>query len=117
MKKILVVDDEFELAMSVESILLDEGYEVTRAGDGIEAFEKFKEKDFDLVLSDVMMPRLDGYSLLKKIRSDGKAKTPVVLMSAAALKKDSEKPDSFLKKPFDLDELLGIVNKYAKKSK
>lgn len=114
MKKILVVDDEFELAMSVESILLDEGYEVTCAGDGLEAFEKFKEKDFDLVISDVMMPRLDGYNLLKKIRTDGKAKTPVVLMSAAALKNNTEKPDSFLKKPFELDELLSVVDKYLR---
>lgn len=116
MKKILVVDDEFELAMSVESILLDEGHEVIRASDGLEAFELFKTQSFDLVLSDVMMPRLDGYGLMERIRSEGKSKIPVILMSAADLKAAGNKADGFLKKPFDLDALIDTVEGFLKKS-
>lgn len=116
MKKILVVDDEFELASSVESILEDEGFKVMSASDGLEAFELILNEAFDLVISDVMMPRCDGYQLLEKIRQEKRVDgMPVILMSAAQLKPTKFKPDNFLKKPFDIDTLIGAVEGLVKK--
>lgn len=116
MKKVLVVDDEFELASSVETILEDEGFAVKSASDGLEAFELLLAEEFDLVISDVMMPRCDGYQLLEKIRSEKKVDgIPVILMSAAKLKATKVKPDNFLKKPFDLDTLISTVEGLVKK--
>lgn len=115
MKKVLVVDDEFELASSVETILEDEGFAVKSASDGLEAFELLLAEEFDLVISDVMMPRCDGYQLLEKIRKEEKVNgLPVILMSAARLKTTVVKPDDFLKKPFDIDTLIQAVEKYMK---
>jgi len=115
MKRVLVVDDEFELASSVEAILEDEGFIVKSAGDGLEAFDLLQTEEFDLVISDVMMPRCDGYQLLEKIRKEKKVKgIPVILMSAAQLKTIKVKPDNFLKKPFDIDTLIQAVEKCIK---
>ena len=115
MKKVLVVDDEFELASSVEAILEDEGFAVKSTSDGLEACELLQTEEFDLVISDVMMPRCDGYQLLEKIRKEKKVDgIPVILMSAAQLKPAKFKPDHFLKKPFDIDTLVQAVEKHLK---
>lgn len=115
MKTILVVDDELEVAQAVEAILEDEGYEILSAGDGLEAQKKIQEKRPDLVISDIMMPRCSGNQLLKAIKEDKKLRSiPVILMSAARNSEGPQEPDGFLKKPFDLDELLSLVEKTMK---
>ena len=68
-KSILVVDDEEDIRDILESILVFEGYEVTLAADGIQAFDELSKKSFDLVLTDLRMPRASGIDLLKKMET------------------------------------------------
>ncbi|MED5382977.1 MAG: response regulator, partial [Cyanobacteriota bacterium] len=68
--RLLLVDDEPGLRTAVQAYLEDEGFEVATAVDGEEGFAKAQQMLPDLVISDVMMPRLDGYGLLKKLRAD-----------------------------------------------
>ena len=68
MSRLLVVDDEANIREVVKEYAEFEGYEVTEAEDGMQAIEKVKENDFDLIIMDVMMPKLDGYSACKEIK-------------------------------------------------
>lgn len=119
MKKIiLVVDDEIEIAQSVETILVDEGYDVLSVGDGLQAQKLLTHKRPDLIISDVMMPHCNGYQLLRKLREQDNLKDiPVILMSAAQMNDNEVAPESFLKKPFDLEGLLFSVEKVLGKNK
>lgn len=116
MNIILVVDDEYAIVDALASILEFEGYSVVTASNGREALERFYEKSPDLVLMDVMMPEMDGREALRAIRNNGKAATPVVLMSAGAPEVvanslDGLDPSAFLRKPFEIDELLELIQK------
>ena len=76
MKEILVVEDNAEVAKLLELILRREGYDVTIAEDGIEALERFQEQPPDLVLLDIMLPRMDGYEVSGHIRQDFHSRCP-----------------------------------------
>lgn len=104
---ILIVDDDPALREVLVELLTDEGYAVRTAVDGIEALELIERERPELVLSDVMMPRLDGYSLAARLVQAG-IRVPVVLMSASV----HESPLStlrFVRKPFDVEHLLAVV--------
>ena len=116
MKKILLVDDEFALADTLKEFLEQEGYLVEYAGNGKEALEALAQSQPDLVISDMMMPIMDGKALLKAMRDDPNLKSiPVVLASAAlrqiVLPADERLPafSAFLRKPLQLDEFLSLV--------
>ena len=80
MNKILVVDDEVNIRLVVKEYAEFEGYEVREAENGMQAIEMVKNEDFDLIIMDVMMPKLDGYSACKEIK---KVKNiPVIMLSA-----------------------------------
>lgn len=102
----LVVDDERGIVSLLTDLLGDEGYRVLSAFDGVTALQRVKEEMPDLVLADIMMPRLDGLSLLNRIREEV-GEVPVVLMSAAVTPITREAP--YIAKPFDLDDLLDLV--------
>jgi CheY-like chemotaxis protein len=108
--KILVADDEPLLLRIIVDALTDEGYEVVAARDGREAVELAVRERPDLLLMDVMMPRLDGREAVRRLRerSDGQA-VPMVLMSAGVSVSRVEQGITFLPKPFDLDRLLGLI--------
>lgn len=111
MTRVLVVDDDPAIAEVVAAILQDEGYACATAENGAEALRALSEQRFDLVISDVMMPSVDGRELLQRIRGSPTPKrVPVVLMSAA-IERDGAgaAPDAFLRKPFGEDQLLGTV--------
>ena len=112
-KTILVVDDESMLREAVADALRDEGYVALEGADGREAVELFDRERPDLVLMDVMMPRLDGREALRLIRSAQPVATiPVVMMSAAVPPALLDPAIAgFLAKPFDLDQLLALVAK------
>ena len=80
MSKILIVDDEQGIRDVLREYLELEGYEVDDAADGMEAIRKAKAKDYDLIVMDVMMPKLDGYSAVKEIKKD--KDVPVIMLSA-----------------------------------
>jgi DNA-binding response OmpR family regulator len=108
---VLVADDETYIVDFVSILLEDEGFRVIRAYDGEQAWRLAQSEHPDLLISDVMMPRLSGLELLHRIRSsqNGLASTPVILMSAVV--RDAPTVDAaFLPKPFDIERMLDAVS-------
>jgi DNA-binding response OmpR family regulator len=103
---VLVVDDERYIVDLLADLLEEEGYDVERAYDGIGALEVIDHQTPDLVLADVMMPRLDGLALVRTMRERGLA-VPIILMSAAVTPRYSDV--TFLPKPFDIDHVLNLI--------
>ncbi len=108
-RNILVVDDEVSIREMVRSYLINEGYDVNEAENGIEAVEKVKANQYDLILLDVMMPKMDGYQSLREIRSIYK-KMPIIMLTAKAEEIDKLLglelgADDYITKPFSLREL------------
>ncbi|MDE6936792.1 MAG: response regulator, partial [Lachnospiraceae bacterium] len=83
---ILVVDDSKEIVYSISELLKYEGYQVVKAYDGMEALEALEREKIDLILMDVMMPRLNGLSALMKLRE--KSRIPVIILSAKTEESD-----------------------------
>jgi CheY-like chemotaxis protein len=111
-KTILVVDDERALRAVVREILLDEGYAVLEAADGLAMLDVIARAPVDLVLMDVMMPRGDGRDAYRELRSrPDLPRVPVVMMSAA-VQLESLDPSlaAVLRKPFDVDHLVALVH-------
>jgi CheY-like chemotaxis protein len=110
--KILVVEDEPANLRMLTYILNDEGYETVGARDGVEALELLAQSRFDLVLSDVNMPRMDGVALARHIVSS-EPNTPIFLMSAYDFDRQEilQLRVPCLKKPLSLDRLLSEVQK------
>ena len=83
---ILVVDDNKEIVYSISELLKYEGYQVVKAYDGMEALEALEKEEIDLILLDVMMPRMNGLSALMKMRE--KSRIPVIILSAKTEESD-----------------------------
>jgi len=111
-EKILIVDDEKEIAELIEIHLLNEGYLVTKAGSGEEALQYLSEEDIQLVILDIMMPGIDGLEVCRRIRRD--KNIPILMLSAKSQDMDkilglSTGADDYLTKPFNVLELLARV--------
>lgn len=107
---VLVVDDEPAIVELLEEALIDAGYDVIPAFDGRQALELAKRRHPDVVLSDVMMPRLSGTELVTGMRATKDlAATPVILMSAATTARPFPN-QPMVTKPFDLDRLLELID-------
>lgn len=111
--KILLIEDERSIADAVEAILQDDNYEVDLAYDGLSGKELIVSVDYDLILLDIMLPGMDGYSILSFMR-DRKITTPVICLTAKAEPGDIVKgldlgADDYLTKPFDAGELLARI--------
>ncbi|MFE6869694.1 response regulator transcription factor [Kitasatospora sp. NPDC057692] len=118
--RLLVVDDEPALRDALESSLAFEGYEVATATDGYEALESVERDRPDLVLLDVMMPRMDGLTAVRRMRSRGDT-VPVLMLTARDAVGDRVTgldvgADDYLAKPFELDELLARVRALLRRS-
>ena len=105
------------LAEILSDTLSDRNFDVRLAYDGIHALEAIKKEPFDVIVSDVMMPNLDGYSLAKKLRNEG-CNTPILFLTALSATEDVVKGfetggNDFLKKPFAIDELIVRVKALA----
>ena len=112
MANILVCDDDHEIVDAIEIYLLQEGYNVLKAYDGIEALECLKKNEIQLLIIDVMMPRLDGIHAILKIRET--SSIPIIILSAKT--EDPDKilglnigADDYLSKPFNPLELVARV--------
>lgn len=108
--RILFVEDERDLSLIVCDTLRQQGYEVEAAFDGIEGLAAYRSKGADLIVADVMMPRLDGFALAKEIRRTS-ADVPIIFLTAKSTIDDVEEgfdigANDYLKKPFELRELL-----------
>lgn len=119
MKKILIVDDEEQIRNILRMYLVKEGYEISEADDGEKGLKLFYEKPFDLVILDVMLPKKDGWSILREIKKY--TETPVIMLTA---RDDSEDEvfgfemgaDDYITKPFNNKVLLARVKSLLKKS-
>lgn len=113
--RLLLVDDDPDLLVAVAACLRGGGYEVTTARSGGEALVRLAESVPDLVISDVRMPRMDGYALARNIRNSPRtALVPVVFLTAKDQKADRLEGfragvDAYLVKPFEADELLTVI--------
>ncbi|MBM4348254.1 MAG: response regulator, partial [Deltaproteobacteria bacterium] len=118
--KILCVDDEPEILKFLEAVLVPKGYEVIKSENGEEALEKFQEEKIDLVISDVMMPKLDGFEVCRRIKGDQHSKNiPVILITGLTAKEDRVKgieagAEDFISKPIDPREVLARINMLLK---
>ncbi|MEW5842109.1 MAG: hybrid sensor histidine kinase/response regulator [Bacteroidota bacterium] len=115
-KSVLVAEDSITARALLKNILEVAGYEVTTAVDGLDAFTQLKTKNFDIVVSDVDMPRMSGFDLTLKIRSEKKfSNTPVVLVTALESKEDRERGIDvganayIVKSSFDQKNLLEVI--------
>ena len=115
-KRILVVDDDENILNLERTILEQKGFEVTSAEGGAEALKLLGEQTFDLVLLDVMMPEVDGFTVCRKIKEDARLKdVPVIFLTAKgggeALAEGFESGAiMYINKPFTANKLLTIVN-------
>jgi CheY-like chemotaxis protein len=119
MKKVLIAEDDVPSRELLAEILVQWGFEVVQAANGIEAMERIEQAHPDLVLLDIQMPLLDGFAVVGKIRSNPRSeKLPVVAVSAYAMREDIRRIasagfDAHVPKPFDLRALRALLEQYA----
>ena len=118
MPKILIVDDEKMIRNVVKEYAEFEGYETAEAENGMEAVEMCRKEDFDIIVMDIMMPRLDGYSAVKEIRKT--KQLPVIMLSARGEEHDKLfgfeiGVDDYVVKPFSPKELLARIKAVLKR--
>ena len=117
MPRILAVDDEPNIVRLIQVNLERQGYQVETANNGVQALAKIRDNRPDLLVSDVMMPEMGGFELLKNIRMDpALADLPVIMLTAKTQDKDvmegySTGADMYLTKPFNPQELLQFVKR------
>ncbi|MEW6776266.1 MAG: response regulator [Bdellovibrionota bacterium] len=116
-KKILFAEDSAATQKFVSYVLRSRGHHVQVCGDGMEALQRYAEEPFDLVILDVMMPRMSGLDVLREIRSQyASRKTPVILLTSENRDEDQRRgielgADRYLSKPFQPEQLLELVDK------
>lgn len=120
MKTILVVDDELGIANVVAATLEDEGYRVLSASNGLQGLEQLNEGKPDLIVSDFMMPFMDGATMIRQIRANAALqRVPILIVSAmqeALIRSRFEDLDAFLRKPFRIATLLNLVEELLSKA-
>lgn len=116
-EKILVIDDEPELVKAITIRFKASGYEVIPAFDGQEGVDKAGEIKPDLILLDIVMPKMDGYEVCKKLKGDPETKEIPIIIFTASGQRDLERrclvvgAKGVIMKPFEATELLELVNK------
>lgn len=121
MFRILVVEDDNGIRMLMEDALADAGYEPVLACNGLEALEVLEAKHIDLIILDIMMPKMDGYELLRQIRESG-MDMPVLMVTAKQTLSDKKKgfllgADDYMVKPFEEEEMLLRVAALLRRAK
>ena len=118
-KKVLVADDEQQLALAIKIRLQSKGYEVLTASDGQAALDLALAQQPDLILLDVMMPVMDGYSCLREINAKlGRGKVPIIILTARDRMKDLfelEGIEDYVVKPFDHEDLMIRIERAFKR--
>jgi chemosensory pili system protein ChpA (sensor histidine kinase/response regulator) len=116
---VLVVDDSLTVRRVTQRLLVREGYRVTLAKDGLDALEKLAEELPVVVLSDIEMPRMDGFDLVRNLRADPRLNSlPVIMITSRIAQKHREHAaelgvEHYLGKPYSEDDLLGLLARYA----
>jgi DNA-binding response OmpR family regulator len=112
-KKILIIEDDQDIADLIEIHINDLGFELERASDGVTGLEKFRENQYALLILDLMLPKLDGVEVCKKIRMENKY-TPILMLTAKSEELDKVLglelgADDYLTKPFSIRELVARI--------
>lgn len=112
MQKILIVEDDLAIQALLHDFIQEAGYEVTLASDGVEALSYFSERGFDLVLLDIMLPKIDGYGVCEVIRR--KSNIPIVMLTALEAEENQIKgldleADDYITKPFSITEVMARI--------
>jgi DNA-binding response OmpR family regulator len=119
-KKILVVDDEVDLVETIRFPLEAEGFNVLVAYNGEDALNQARTENPDLILLDIMLPKLDGYKVCRLLKFDERYRNiPIIMLTARVQEKDKiigleTGANEYITKPFDMDELLEKVKAYLK---
>ena len=120
MKKVLIVDDEQDIVESLKFVLEAEGYECFTAFNGEDGLKSAKEILPDLIILDIMMPKMNGYKISRLLKFDTKYKDiPIIMLTARSQEEDKligeeTGTDEYITKPFELDFVVGKVNEYLK---
>ena len=123
MKKILIIEDELELVSLMRSRLKDHNYEVISALNGLEGVDIARQEIPDLIILDVMMPKLDGYNVCRMLKFDEKyKKIPIIILTARGSEQDRNiaqqiRADAFLTKPFRSEILMQEIKKFLDQAK
>lgn len=117
--KILLAEDDPNLGMLTKEYLIAKDFECTLAENGQLAFEAYKKNSFDMLITDVMMPQMDGFTLAENIRQVDK-KIPIIFLTVKSMKEDVLKglkigADDYIRKPFHMEELLLRINAILKR--
>lgn len=119
-KSILIIDDSSVNNLLLENILLDEGYEVLVTFNATEAFNEINNKKPDLILLDIMMPGMSGYTVLKKLKTSEKTSdVPIIMVSAKSDEVDIDKSlnlgaSDYIVKPINIKTIISKINKHLK---
>ena len=116
---ILIVEDDADIRSGIEIYLKNQGYDVSQAGDGIEGLAVIEKEEIDLAIVDIMMPRMDGITMMMKVREKG-YDFPVIMLSAKSEEVDkimglNMGADDYITKPFTPLELLARVNSHLRR--
>lgn len=120
-KRILLIEDEEDLVMAVKFRLEEKGYEVSVALDGQKGFDKARAEKPDLILLDLMLPKMNGYKICGLLKADSRySKIPIVMFTARAQESDKKLSeevgaDAYIKKPFEPDILLSKIKELLEK--
>ena len=119
-KRILVIDDEALVIESLKKLLKKKGYDVSIAKNGLEAMQRIEEGGFDLIVSDIRMPDMNGIEIIKKIREylkqNGKGSVPEILITGYASKENLEEAKKlnvadYIYKPFNIKDFLDVIER------
>jgi len=116
---VLVVDDSLTVRRVTQRLLVREGYRVALAKDGLDALERLAEEQPRLVLSDIEMPRMDGFDLVRNIRNDARwRELPVIMITSRIAQKHRDHAlelgvDHYLGKPYSEEDLLALIGRYT----
>ena len=113
MSKILVIDDEKGILQLIRRALTRFGHKVETAGDGQEGIDKFDGGDFDIVITDMCMPGVDGNGVIKHIRNSPRQSVPVIAISGTPWRLESGKFDMVLMKPFPVKKLVDSIGSFV----
>lgn len=123
MKKILIIEDEKNIILSLKMYLKKLGYEILVAKDGIEGLEAAQKHLPDLIMLDIVLPKMNGYLVCEALKNDDTTKSiPLIFISAKSKEEDIQKAlklggDEYLLKPFDHKDIKKVVDKYLKEDK
>ena len=115
-KRVLIVDDDEDMQALLQAVLEKQEYEVVTAEDGLAALEELENSTPDLILLDLMMPRMDGYAFTEELRQRGlQSSIPIIVISADVNAKQNTEQlgaNSYIAKPFDVRDLLGEISNF-----